>query len=102
MSSRVATLIGNGQCTISQLTKTLGISRQATHKAVGNLIESGFIKMEEANNNKKVKVITLTELGEKAFQDRKELLQEIENNISKKIGKENLENLKALLMLDWC
>lgn len=101
MSSRVATLIDNGQCTVSQLTHTLGISRQAAHKAVGNLVESGFVEMKEVCDSKKVKLIIPTPLGEKVFQDRKIIMQKIENDISTKIGKNNLKKLKELLMLDW-
>ncbi|MCH9814410.1 MAG: winged helix-turn-helix domain-containing protein [Epsilonproteobacteria bacterium] len=47
MCGRVATLLDNGQNSIPQLSKTLGISRQATHKAVGKLVKKGFVQMQE-------------------------------------------------------
>jgi len=101
MSSRVATLLNRGQCTISQLSNTLGISRQATHKAVGNLVDRGYVELKESVDNKKVKTICLTPLGEASFEERTRILQEIENTISDRIGKENLSKLKEILMLDW-
>ncbi len=101
MSSRVATLLDNGINTVSKLSKTLGISRQATHKAIGNLVDSGFVDLKEHSTNKKIKLIELTPLGVKAFEKRKDLLQDIEDKIAKKIGKEKLDDLKEILMLDW-
>lgn len=101
MSSRVATLLDNGQCTVSKLSKTLGISRQATHKAIKNLLNRGLVRMENPSDNKKVKIIELTPLGEASFKKRKVILQEIENSIALKIGEEKLLQLKEILMLDW-
>ncbi len=101
MSSRVATLLDNGQCTVSKLSKTLGISRQATHKAIKNLLERDFVTMENPSDNKKVKIIELTPLGEETFKKRKVILQKIENDIVLKIGAEKLLLLKEILMLEW-
>ena len=101
MSSRVATLLNNGINTVSELSKTLGISRQATHKAIGNLIDNKIVSMQDHPTNKKIKIITLTPLGVETFQRRKKLLQDIEDEISLKIGKEKLAILKEILSLDW-
>lgn len=101
MSSRVATLLDNGQCTASELSKTLGISRQATHKAIKNLLDRGLVTMENPADNKKVKIIILTDLGKESFKKRKVILQKIEDAIAQKIGKENLLQIKEILMLDW-
>ena len=101
MCGRVATLLNNGQDNIPQLSKTLGISRQATHKAVSKLAKKGFIEMQDHTSNKKVKVIVLTPLGEQAFEERKKILQDIEDKISEKIGQKEMTVLKEILMQEW-
>lgn len=101
MCGRVATLLDNGQNNIPKLSKTLGISRQATHKAVGKLVKKGFVEMQDHKSNKKVKIIILTPLGEQAFQERKKILQGIEEKISEKIGQKEMAVLKEILKQEW-
>lgn len=59
--------IYKNQPTISSITKSVQITRQATHKFIKKLEEKGLVNVLNANN-KRDKCIELTELGERCVE----------------------------------
>jgi len=86
---------------ISYITKNVEISRQAIHKFINKLSEKGLVHVENVENNKKEKCIQLTALGEECYEKNEALKAQLENNIAKKIGAEQVSILKEILKLDW-
>ena len=89
------------QTTISLVTKSVDISRQATHKLIKKLAEKGLVEIGSLKNNKKEKAIKLTKLGKECFEKHSALKRKLENKIAEKIGMDQLENLKEILRKDW-
>lgn len=63
----IMTKIYKNQPTISSITKSVQITRQATHKFIKKLEEKGLVNVLNANN-KRDKCIELTELGERCVE----------------------------------
>ncbi|WP_453992888.1 MarR family winged helix-turn-helix transcriptional regulator [Bacillus nitroreducens] len=89
------------QPTIADVSKNVDISRQATHKFIKNLKSKGLVNVMDVENNKKVKCIELTPLGEECYEKNEALKATIEKKLAEKIGEDQLELLKNLLKIDW-
>lgn len=89
------------ETTISNISKSVNISRQATHKAIKKLEEKQLVEVSDHEHNKKLKNIKLTQLGERCFEQYSTIVQRLELQISSKIGEESLTVLKNILKLDW-
>ncbi|SOC03059.1 DNA-binding MarR family transcriptional regulator [Ureibacillus xyleni] len=88
------------QPTISSITKTVQITRQATHKFIKKLEEKGLVNVLNANN-KRDKCIELTELGERCVEKYNSIKNELLTKISNHIGENEISILKDLMAKDW-
>jgi DNA-binding MarR family transcriptional regulator len=89
------------QPTISQVTKQVDITRQATHKFLKLLETKGLVEIKNVENNKKEKCIQLTQLGEECYQKNQSLKAELVEKVTGKIGVEQISLLKEILKADW-
>ena len=87
--------ISMGKISISEAARQANISRQAMFKCAKKLELRGYLKfdVDETNN----KYAYLTDKGNDYCIKSKNLKENIENEICKNIGKENLEILKKIL-----
>ena len=95
--TRILTILSHEICSTSELSRTLGISRQAMHKQIQKLILKGWISLEKDVNNKRIKLVVLTSQGKEVIENRMKHITQIEEKIAKTIGKEKLETLKSIL-----
>ena len=89
------------EATVAEIARKMNISRQGAHKCAKKLIDSDYIIMKAIEGNNRDKLLTLTKKGEKYCHDMLILNQQIEQEIIKNIGRENVELLKELLRKDW-
>ena len=89
------------QPTISNISKSVDISRQATHKFIKNLEGKGLLKISNLENNKKDKCVQLKELGEGCYERNQALKANLEKKIIDKIGLDQFKILKEILKVDW-
>ena len=82
---------------ISELSRVMGLSRQAVHKTTHRLIENGYLELAVSNVNKRDRHVCITPEGLKVRQFGASILKEIEKKLSKSIGKENLELIRDTL-----
>lgn len=75
---------------ISNLAKKLGYSRQAMHKNLKKLEELGYLTFVQ-QVNKKEKSILLTDKSEVLIEKADRFIEKTQKNLSKLIGKEDLE-----------
>ena len=87
--------------TISDVSKNVTITRQATHKNIKSLQTKGLVEVSNCEHSKRDKCISLTKLGMQCCDKNEELRQNIEKRIANTIGAEQLSILKDLLKLDW-
>jgi DNA-binding MarR family transcriptional regulator len=82
---------------ISSLSRKLGISRQATHKSVHQLVDLGLLSLEKSSNSRDLMVV-YTEEGRKARLFGAKNLIKIEEKMIKDLGKDDYLNLKRILL----
>jgi DNA-binding MarR family transcriptional regulator len=87
--------------TISQVTRQVDISRQATHKFIKSLEAKGLVEVMPAQHNKKEKSLRLTPLGENCYEKNTTIKAALEQIIAEALGAEQVEMLKKLLKADW-
>ena len=87
--------------TLAQVSKSVDISRQATHKLVRGLESRGLVIIEDSTENNKDKCIRMTPLGEECYEKNLALKAELIDRIADHIGSDKVSLLKDILMTDW-
>lgn len=85
----------------SFISKSVDITRQATHKFIKQLQEKGLVEVGEQENNRKEKRIQLTTFGKECYEKNAQLQANLEKEIAEHIGQERLEQLKDILKMNW-
>lgn len=87
--------------TVAECARKMNISRQATHKCSKKLIERGYIVTSSIEGNNRDILLALTERGDEYCSEMLKLKKTLEEEVAKKIGKENVKMLKNLLKKEW-
>ena len=99
--SHMLAMIEIKSMTIAETARRINMSRQAAHKCAQNLISRGYIIANNIEGNQRDKLIMITEKGKNYCSNMLILKEEIENEIEKNIGKENLNKLRKCLKEKW-
>tara|TARA_B100000795_G_scaffold72151_1_gene50835 strand:+ start:1005 stop:1457 length:453 start_codon:yes stop_codon:yes gene_type:complete len=83
---------------ISELARILGVSRQAVHKTIHKLKDKGYLELVISRNNKKDRLVKITESGQDIRKQGAEYLMKIERKLSWSIGERNLDYVKEILL----
>ncbi|WP_160680654.1 MarR family transcriptional regulator [Clostridium sp. C8-1-8] len=94
-------MLNKSSMTIAQTARKIKVSRQAAHKCAMKLIDEGYIKVIPIEGNKKEKLVLLTEKGKSYCDEMLKIKEQVEDEISARIGKDRIEALKELLRTDW-
>lgn len=98
--SRALAVLNGQSSSISELARSLNISRQAAHKTVSRLVELDWIKLEDGDKGNE-KVINFTEHGQQMRATIKEHMIKIEKDIAANIGQQEYNSLVRILTTDW-
>ena len=82
---------------ISELARLMNISRQAVHKTTHKLEDLGFLELSTRHDNKKDRVVKVTELGQEIRKQGAEHIMVIEEKLAWSIGERNLEFIRVIL-----
>lgn len=99
--SRMFGLMGREPVSLSELARRLMVSRQAVHQMANEAMRHGLVNLMESATNKRVRLITFTPKGEEMFASGTRTLTRIESALSERIGAEDMETLRRILMKDW-
>ncbi len=99
--ARILAVLRGEELTIAEISRRLGVSRQAVHKIVSGLVDRKLLKLELITGNARDKRIVFTQAGEKMKQEAMQKLYELEKEIEAAIGSRNLTLLKLLLKKEW-
>ncbi len=91
----------NGSLSISDIGRAVSLTRQGTHKSVLGLIERGYLTETEHPDNRRDRRVMLTNRGQKACDGQLAIKRELERRAAEKLGAENVEWLKRLLLEEW-
>lgn len=98
--SRALAVLNGQSSSISELARSLNISRQAAHKTVSRLVELDWIKLEDGDKGNE-KIINFTEHGQQMRATIKEHMMKIEKDIAANIGQQEFNSLVRILTSDW-
>lgn len=98
--SEVLMVLNGGDCTISAIAEKIGISRQAVHKTVQELVHDGWL-MLRVGEKRNSKIVSFTAYGIAQRALIVETIAEIEQSIAEHLGDEKITQLREILSEDW-
>lgn len=99
--SMVMTNIVSGIVRPSDIARNLGISRQAIHRTLSQMIDLGIVTLEPDPDDRRHMVVSLTETGKRMRQDAQQAMDALSEQIAGALGKDRFESLLAALEADW-
>lgn len=99
--SMVMTNIVSGIVRPSDIARNLGISRQAIHRTLSQMVDLGIVTMEPDPDDRRHMVVSLTETGKRMRQDAQQAMDALSEQIAGALGKDRFESLLAALEADW-
>ena len=91
-------LYSNGSCTQKLICEYYLVPKQTVNNIVMEMKDRGFIEMGFAPNNRKEKVLVLTPSGEEYIASLVASMNNVEKDMSAKMGEEKLHMLANLLV----
>ena len=85
----------------AELARRIGISRQAVHKTLAEMVELGLVELVPDPTDQRAKVVTLTPLGRENVVLARRRLAELERELEARIGSELMASLREALAADW-
>ncbi|QCI94790.1 MarR family winged helix-turn-helix transcriptional regulator [Novosphingobium sp. EMRT-2] len=99
--SMVMTNIVSGIVRPSDIARNLGISRQAIHRTLSQMIDLGIVTLEPDPDDRRHMVVSLTETGKRMRQDAQQAMGALSEQIAGALGQDRFENMLAALEADW-
>ena len=93
--------IGEGVTRPSDIASRVGVTRQAIHQTINELVEMGFLQLEPDPRDRRAKVVVFTETGAHIGKDAVDALRQIEQSLSSRIGDERVSALREALTQEW-
>lgn len=85
----------------SDVARRMGITRQAVFKVTRDLQRIGVLRLEEDPQDRRQKVIRMTDRGERVALDARASLAEIEARLGERIGVAAVAQLRTALGQNW-
>jgi DNA-binding MarR family transcriptional regulator len=89
--------MAEGRLRIVDIARHMGLSKQAVHRTVNELVELGLIKLIPDPEDKRAKLLTLSSKGAIVTQDATLGLAKVEADIGRRLGSQQTILLKQLL-----
>lgn len=99
--SMVMTNIVTGVVRPSDIARNLGISRQAIHSTINQMIDLGIVKLDVDPQDRRHMIASLTERGSKMRHDAQLAMDSLGEQISEVLGHQRFDALLAALEADW-
>lgn len=85
----------------SDIARRLGVSRQAIHVTLGQMVEKGVLELVDDPANRRVKLVALTALGERMKRDAQAAMVILVAELERRIGARQVAQLRPGLLADW-
>lgn len=93
--------IGEGVLRPSDIAQKMGVTRQAVHQTINELVQSGFVSLENDPNDKRAKIVSFTEVGFNLASDALKSLREVEAELAARLGEQLVAQLREALLKEW-
>jgi len=99
--SMIIMAIGEGIRRPSAIADRLGVSRQAIHQSLRELIDIGLVELVPDPEDGRAKMAKLSRAGAPIQRMAYDILQELEVELGKRIGKRRVTALRDALEINW-
>lgn len=99
--SMVMTNIVSGIVRPSDIARNLGLSRQAVHNTINQMVQLGIVRLDVDPGDRRHMIVSLTELGTRMRSDAQLSMDEMTQQIAGKLGQGTFDALLAALDADW-
>lgn len=99
--SMVMTNIVSGIVRPSDIARNLGLSRQAIHSTINQMVKLGIVQLEVDPSDRRHMIVSLTDLGARMRRDAQRSMDALTTQIASKLGQDKFDALLAALDADW-
>lgn len=99
--SMVMTNIVSGIVRPSDIARNIGVSRQAIHSTIGQMVALGIVRLEPDPGDRRHMIVSLTDLGTRMRSDAQRAMDAMTAQIAARLGQEQFDVLLAALDADW-
>lgn len=99
--SMVISTIGEGIRRPSAIAERLGISRQAVHQCLRELVKVGLVSLQDDPDDARAKIAALKADARPMRKEALRILDELEDALARRIGEERVKELREALEQDW-
>jgi DNA-binding MarR family transcriptional regulator len=99
--SMIIMMIGEGFRRPSAIAERLGISRQAVHQSLRELIDAGVVELVADPSDGRAKLARLSKTGAPIHRKARRILDKLEAELGHRIGKRRVASLREVLEQDW-
>jgi len=99
--SMVMTNIVSGIVRPSDIARNLGVSRQAIHSTINQMVKLGIVKLEVDPSDRRNMIVSLTDLGARMREDAQRSMDALSAQIAARLGQDRFDALMAALEADW-
>lgn len=99
--SMVMTNIVSGIVRPSDIARNLGVSRQAIHSTINQMVKLGIVQLEVDPGDRRHMIVSLTDLGARMRKDAQRSMDALTAQIAAVLGQDKFDALLAALEADW-
>jgi len=99
--SMVMTNIVSGIVRPSDIARSLGVSRQAIHSTINQMVGLGIVQLDVDPADRRHMVVSLTDLGARMRQDAQRSMDALTAQIATRLGQDRFDALLDALEADW-
>ncbi|MGH6780885.1 MAG: MarR family winged helix-turn-helix transcriptional regulator [Sphingomonadaceae bacterium] len=99
--SMVMTNIVSGIVRPSDIARNLGVSRQAIHRTINQMVNLGIVKLDPDPDDRRHMIVSLTDTGARMRQDAQRAMDALTGQLADRLGKDRFDALLATLEADW-
>lgn len=85
----------------SELARRMGVTRQAAHQTIQELVDRGFLELAPDPKNARARRAVLTARGKRVVADARDIVRDLEDTLERRIGRKRVARLRRALESDW-
>lgn len=99
--NRLFAQLGGRPLGLSELARRLSVSRQAVHKLAKEAQELGLVEFVPSEEDMRVTLLRFSQKGWRMSEMAAASFVEVEQEIARQIGADNMESLRRILAMPW-
>jgi DNA-binding MarR family transcriptional regulator len=85
----------------SDIARNLGISRQAVHTTINQMVKMGILELRQDETDGRAKTVVLSDVGAEMRTDANAVMVALVDELRQRIGARNVDNLVKAFSQDW-